>query len=199
MDPSLDSLLDASAPPVVRRGPGLTRELTALVAQAEAAARPTRHGLRTRVVVTGAAVVALSGIGVGASAAGVLPAPRWAPWYQSPVATHSQTVSSGARCDVTYGVKPVHDPAHPVSGPRLADAVTEATAFVRSFNFSTIDVADALDDVPATAMAADAGPEERETFAVQLALQGRLDRHLTARGLPVSVSVSAVQSCDGAR
>ncbi len=196
MDPSLDSLLDASAPPVARRGPELTRELAALVAETETTARP-RRGLRSRVAVAGAAVVALSGIGVGASAAGVLPAPRWAPWYESPVATHSQTVSSGARCDVTYGVKPVRDSAHPVSEPRLAVAVSEATQFVRDFDFSTIDLAAALDDVPATAQMSDAGPEERETFAVLHALQQRLDRHLAGRGLPTSVSVSTMQSCAG--
>ncbi len=197
MDPSLDSLLDASSPPVARRGPELTRELSALVADTETAVQGRRRRLRSRIALTGAGAVVLSGLGVGASAAGVLPAPHWAPWYQSPVAARTQVVSTGAPCEVSYGVKPVHDPAHPVSGPRQALAVAEATRFVRDFDFSTIDLAAALDDVPATAQLSGAGPEERETFAVLQALQQRLDRHLEGRGLPAAVSVSTAQTCTG--
>ena len=163
-------------------------------AEASTLGRSRRRG---RIALAGLAVLGVVGLGTGASAAGLAPAPQWAPWYDAPAAEHTQTVSSGAVCEVRYGVKGVRDPRHPVDPAERAAAVAAADDFLRDFDFATIDLDRAVERVPATAVDPGAGPEEVETFAVQLALQERVDAELTRLGLPTTVSVGAAQWCDG--
>lgn len=194
MEPSLDSLLAASAPPVARRTPNLERDLHAVVSDAEACAAPIRRGLRSRIAMSGLAAVGLIGVSAGASAAGVVPAPEWAPWYEKPAATHTQTVTSGTVCEVDYAIKAHNKQA--MSPAVHTAAVAAAEEFLRRFDFSTINIAEAVRNVPSTALLPEDPPDARETFAVQYHLAERVREHLIGRGLPPeAVSVSAAQTC----
>jgi hypothetical protein len=194
VEPSLDSLLAASAPPIGPRTPTLERDLHAVVADAESCAAPVRRGLRSRITISGLAAVGLIGVSAGASAAGVLPAPEWAPWYEKPTATHAQTVTSGAVCEVAYAIK-AHNKQTMDPAVHTA-AVTAAEDFLRRFDFSTINMTEAVRDVPSTAVLPEDPPEARETFAVQYHLAERVREHLIGQRLPpAAVSVSAAQTC----
>lgn len=194
MEPSLDSLLAASAPPIGRRTPALERDLHAVVSDAESCVAPVRRGLRSRITISGLAAVGLLGVSAGASVAGVLPAPEWAPWYEKPAATHAQTLTSGAVCEVAYAIKAHNEQT---MDPAVhAAAVTAAEDFLRRFDFSTINIAEAVRDVPPTAVLPEDRPEARETFAVLHHLGERVREHLSGQGLPpAAVSVSAAQTC----
>jgi hypothetical protein len=75
-------------------------------------------------------------------------------------------------------------------------AVAAAEDFLRRFDFSTINIAEAVRDVPSTAVLPEDPPEARETFAVQYHLSERVHEHLIGQGLPpAAVSVSAAQTC----
>lgn len=197
MEPSLDKLLSASAPPVTPRTPELERELARLAVEAETAVVPIRSRLRGRIALSALAALSVVGFGTAASAAGIVPAPPWAPWYDDPATTHNQTTSSGAECEVRYGAKAIRDQSHPVGESDRAAALAAAKDFLRDFDFATIDVGEAVERVPSTAVDPGAAADEVETFAVQLALQERLDAELTRQGLPATVGVSAATSCDG--
>jgi hypothetical protein len=194
VEPSLDSLIAASAPPIARRTPNLERDLHAVVSDAEFCSAPVRRGLRFRIAISGLAAVGLIGVTAGASVAGVLPTPEWAPWYEKPAATHAQTVTSGAVCEVAYAIK-AHNKQTMDPAVHTA-AVAAAEDFLRRFDFSTINIAEAVRDVPSTAVLPEDPPEARETFAVQYYLAERVREHLIDQGLPpAAVSVSAAQTC----
>jgi hypothetical protein len=194
MEPSLDTLLDLSRPPTARRTSDLERELLALVVAAEPAAR-VRRSLRARVTLSGLAAVGLMGLGAGASVAGVVPSPAWAPWYDGPSNRHTQTVTPDGRCETTYGIKAIEDQRHPATPATREAAVAAAREFLRGFDFSTIDVARAVEDLPPTATHPDDDPEDREATAVLLTLDERIKAHLAELGLPPTVGISMAQTC----
>ncbi len=197
MDPSLDSLIAASAPPTTPRTADLDRELAHLVAEAESGAAPGRWHVRRRLVLGAGVAAGLLGIGTAASAAGLAPAPAWAPWYSAPDVVHSQTTSTGAECDVSYRAKAISAPDVPATPAERTAAVTAGAEFLRDVDVTTIDVGDAVDRLPSSATVGDPTQAELEMFAVQFTLQERLDRELGRQGLPPTVSVSAMQQCDG--
>ncbi len=199
MEPTLESLLNASAPPVVARTPELERELSLLVVESEAAHAP-RRSRRTRLLTGAGLALGAVVLGSGASAAGVVSAPRWAPWYDNPDAAHTQRVSTGETCEVRYAAKAIEAADVPATDAERAAALAAGQEFLRGLDVDSIDVDRAVARVPRTALAGDESRAEVETFAVQLAAQERLDRELERRGLPATVSVSAATSCvDGAR
>jgi hypothetical protein len=199
MEPTLETLLNGSAPPVGARTTELEGELRVLVAASEAAAAPGRPR-RARLLAGAGIALGAVVLGSGASAAGLVPAPRWAPWFAAPDAVHSQHVSTGESCEVRYGVKSIEDPSHPATSAERAAAVAAGKSFLRGFDFASVDVDRAVEQVPATALAGDESRAELETFAVQLVVQERLDAELARRGLPATVGVSTATRCgDGAR
>jgi hypothetical protein len=194
MEPTIESLLDASAPPVGVRTPELQRELALLVTASEAAAAPRRS--RRRLFAGAGLALGAVVLGSGASAAGLVPTPPWAPWYADPDAVHSQSISTGQSCEVRYGVKPIEASDQPATPAEQAAAVRVGRAFLRGFDFAAVDVDRAVDRVPATALAGDETRAELETFAVQLVVQERLDAELARRGLPATLGVSTATSCE---
>lgn len=199
MTSSFDAVLDASAPSATPRTPELERELAVLISEAEAIAAPVPSRLRRRILIGGLATIGVLGVGATASATGLLP------WFDNPAAQNTQTTSTGASCEVKYGAKGIEDPKHPVDDTTRAAAVAAAGTFLRNFDFSIIDVGEAVKKLPPRATAdSETGPaqtvEEYETFAVQAELGRRLSAHLARHGLPAeAVSVSAMVSCDGGR
>lgn len=197
MTSSFDSLLDASAPPVTPRTPELERELTAMISEAEAVAAPARSRVRRRMLIGGLATIGVLGVGAVANAGGLLP------WFDNPANQHTQVISSGDSCDVHYGVKGIKDPKHPVDDASRAAALAAGEAFVEDFDFSTIDVDEAVKKLPPRATVdSERGPAEtvaeHETFAVDAELQRRLDDHLASLKLPVgAVAISMATSCVG--
>ena len=197
MASSLDHLLDASAPPTTVRTPQLDRELAALVTDAEAAV-PGRSRLRRRILIGGLATIGVLGVGATASATGMLPLP----WFDNPAARTTQTTSTGATCDVAYRAKGIEDPKHPVDAATRAATVTAADAFLKKFDFSKIDVDEAVKQLPPRATVdSERGPaetvEQYETFAVQVELERRVDVYLSQHGLPAeAISVAAAISCE---
>ena len=199
MTSSFDTLLDASAPSATPRTPELERELAVLISEAEAIAAPVPSRLRRRILIGGLATIGVLGVGATASATGLLP------WFDNPEAQNTQTTSTGASCEVKYRAKGIDDPKHPVGDTTRAAAVAAAGTFLRDFDFSRIDVREAVKKLPPRATAdSETGPaetvEEYETFAVQAELEKRLSAYLAQHGLPAEVvSVSAATSCDGGR
>lgn len=199
MTSSFDAQLDASAPSATPRTPELERELAVLIREAEAIAAPVPSRFRRRILIGGLATIGVLGGGATASATGLLP------WFDNPAAQNTQTTSTGASCEVKYGAKGIEDQKHPVDDTARAAAVAAAGTFLRDFDFSTIDVKEAVKKLPPRVTAdSEAGlaqtVEENETFAVQVELEKRLGAYLAQHGLPAeAVSVSAAISCDGGR
>lgn len=195
MEPSLDSMLTDSAPPITARTADLERGLHALVTDAESCAAPARRGLRSRLAISGLTAVGLFGLSAGASAAGVLPTPEWAPWYENPATTHTQTTASGGVCEFSYAIKEVNkDSVNPAA---QAAAVAEATDFLRRFDFSAINVSEAIRHVPSTTVLSE-DPEEREAEAVYAVVAERLDAHLAKQGLSrAGAALSMAVDCPG--
>lgn len=197
MTSSFDSMLDASAPPATPRTPELERELGAMISEAEAVAAPVPSRLRRRMLIGGLATIGVLGVGAAANAGGVLP------WFDSPAAQNTQVTSTGVSCEVVYGPKGHEDPNRSVNDATRAAAVAAAETFLREFDFSTIDVNEALKNLPPRATTdSESGPavtvEDHETSAVQAELGTRLSEYLAQRGLPAeAVSVSAATWCDG--
>ncbi len=103
-------------------------------------------------------------------------------------------MTSGAVCEVAYAIK-AHN-KETMSPAVHTAAVAAAENFLRRFDLSTIDVAEAVRNVPSTAVLPEDPPEARETFAVQYQLGERVREHLVSQGLPpAAVSVSAAQTC----
>jgi hypothetical protein len=170
MASSLDDLLRASAPPTTPHTPELARTLATLVSDAEAAA-PGRSRLRPRILIGGLATIGVLGVGATASATGVLPAP----WFDDPSAQTTQSTPSGPTCELRFRAKGISVQSHPVDNATRAKAVAAADAFLKGFDFSTIDVAD-----------------------VRAELERRVSIDLAQQGLPAeTVSVSEMKSCTG--
>lgn len=207
MDDHLDELIAAAEPPVARRTPELQRALDLLVADTEAAVA-TPHRIGRRLGVVSIAAAALLSVGAGASFAGIVPTPSWAPWYDDPTAIHEQTVlSTGTTCNVSYAARPFEDQGHPVSRSDRAAAVAAAQEFLRDFDLSAISVSDAVRkweaarphlDLPPEETPPEPTPDELELLAVQAELSQRLRTELERRGLSThAVDVAAASRCDG--
>lgn len=200
MASSLDDLLDGSAPPATPRTAELERELAALISEAESGAL-RRSRSRKRILIAGLATIGVVGAGATASATGLLPQP----WFDTPSARTTQPTSNGTSCDLAFRAKGHDDPAHPVDAATRDEAVRTADTFLKGFDFSTIDIDEAMKRLPPRATAdTERGPaetvEQYETYAVQTELDRLVGAHLSAHGLPATaVSVSAMTSCEGAR
>ena len=196
MASSLDDLLNASAPTATPHTTDLERELVALISAAEAAT-PERSRVRRRIVIAGLATIGVVGVGAAAGATGLLP------WFDDPSAQTRQTTSTGKTCDIAYRARGISDPKHPVDDATRTKTVSAADAFLKSFDISTINVAEAVKRLPPRATVdSERGPaetvEQHEGYAVQAELERRLGRYLADRGLPAhAVSVAAATSCMG--
>ncbi len=203
MPAELDSLISRAAPRVTPPHPHVQAALADLVAATEREAASAvvvplnRQRARVRAALGGLAAVALLGAGAGASAAGVLPAPRWAPWYDGPHVRQTQTTTPAGDCRTTYGLKAIEDPGRPATAAERDAALDGARTFLASVDVEAIDVARAVAQIPETAVVPGWTRAEREGFAIQLWLQDRLDRDLSRRGLVATVSVSMMQDCSG--
>ncbi|HEU4811888.1 MAG TPA: hypothetical protein VFT00_07085 [Nocardioides sp.] len=213
MDPQLDELLAAAAPPVARRTPDLQRTLAALVADAEAAVPSGGRRLARRVGIVSLAAVGVLGVGAAGAAAGFLPVS----WFDSPTALHEERVlSSGTACEVTYAARELEDPAHRVRPAARAAAMTAAQAFLHDFDLASISVTDAVakyeaaqakvrasreyQALPPDERGPELSPDELELVAVQAELSQRLSAELERRGLSLHVvDVAAGSRCGDER
>jgi hypothetical protein len=204
MDDHLDELIAAAAPAVARRTPELQRALDLLVAETESAV-PTPHRIGRRLGVVSIAAAALLSVGAGASFAGIVPTPSWAPWYDDPTAIHEHAVlSTGTTCNVSYAARPFEEQGHPVSRSDRAAAVAAAQEFLGNFDLSTISVSDAVRKWRAARAHLELPPEEPEPtpdelelLAVQAELSQRLRTELERQGLSThAVDVAAASRCD---
>lgn len=192
---SLDEQLALSSPPVPARSPELDAELVHVIAQAETAARPRPNRRRKTVAIGGLVVV--GALGSGAAAAGIIP------WFQSAPSHGVVTTSTGAQCDLTFGVKHVNDPAAPVSDDVQAKAKAAADKYLSDFDVSTISVAQATQAAgPRPTVDSEAGPamtvDEYEVQAVHDEVRRRVEAELARQHLPSSaVGLSMASSCDG--
>ena len=194
---SLEDQLTMSAPPVPVQSDELDRELRLVNSQAEDLATSTRSRPRRRLALGALTAFGVIGAGVGAAgAAGVLP------WFETAPTHGVVTTSTGTHCEISFGVKPIQDPARPVAAATRAAAVTAAESFLRSFDVSSIKVADATRERPPRAVVdSESGPAqsvvEYETDAVIREVQERVGNVLAQQGLPATaISVSAATSCD---
>lgn len=126
----LDDVLTAAAPAVTPRTPQLQQELDALVAESEAVQRRGRRGVRMAVV--GSVVAGALGLGTVASATGILPG-------LTLLAT-----ASGQTCEVQVHAGPLKaGDGQPLgaafSAGEQKEALTAARAFLRSFDYASID------------------------------------------------------------
>jgi hypothetical protein len=186
------------APPVPRHTSELEGELAFVIAEAERQAGSARLRSRFRLAIGGFTVVGALSVGTAAAgAAGIIP------WFETAPSHGVVTTSTGSECRVTFGVKAIDDPDHPVVGSTGAAAVAAAEEFLEGFDVSRINVEDATRGLPPRAtVGSEAGPaesiEEYETNAVMVAVQKRVDADLAQQGLPTTaVSVSMARSCDG--
>lgn len=196
---SLEEQLTLSAPPVPAHNDELHRELLLINDRAEAMASSSRSRPRRRRLTLGAlAAIGVVGAGVGAAgAAGILP------WFDTAPVHGVMTTSTGEKCEITLGVKPIEDPSRPVTPATRAAAVAAAESFLRDLDVSSINVAEATRGLPPRATVdSESGPAqsvaEYETDAVSHVVQERVDDALRQQGLPVSAtSISVLTSCDG--
>ncbi|VXC42054.1 hypothetical protein [Aeromicrobium sp. 9AM] len=173
MPSSLDDLLASSTPATTPRTAELDRELAVVVSAAEVAATaPSRR--RKRIAIVSLATIGILGAGAAAGATGLLPTP----WFDDPAARTTQTSPDGKTCDLAFSAKGLHDPAHPVNEATRAETIAAADAFLKGFDFSTI--------------------EQYKGDTMRAELARRLSAHLAQQGLPPeAVSVAAMASCLG--
>lgn len=132
----LDEILEQAAPATtVRRTPELEQALHLLATDAESRVRRPRR--RRRIAVVAAATTGVLGLGTaGAMAVGVMPG--WTPW----------TTGSGSSCEMRFTADPgVLEPNHVTvtySEAEQRRAADDATRFLGSFDYHSIDEADAI-------------------------------------------------------
>lgn len=213
MDPRLDELISAAAPPLAQRTPELQHGLYALVADAEAAAVPSRRRLGRRIGAVSLAAVAVLGVGAAAGAAGLIPTPSSGSWFTEPSARHQEVVLSfGSRCKVTYAAVPQEVwEGRPVSPADQAAAMSVVQEFLSDFDLATISVDDAVKKYEAASNAARADLERRlppeeippkqtsdevKVAAVGAELYERLSSELQRQGLsPHAVTMASSDTC----
>jgi hypothetical protein len=195
---SFDDQLARANPPAPVHTSELDDELLFVIAEAERLATRTQSRHRRRVVTGGLAALALIGTGTAAAAAGGI-----LPWFDDAPSRGVVTTSTGAECELVFGVKGHSDPAHPVDSATRATAVAAAEAFLERLDLSSIDVDEAAAGLPPRAtFDSEAGPaesvDEYETYAVMAEVEDRVNAALEKQGLPTgAVSVSMFSSCDG--
>lgn len=194
---SIEDQLTLSAPSVPVYSVDLDRELLIVNARAEDLA-PARSRPRRRL-----AVGALAALGVIAAGTGTAGAAGLLPWFDTAPAHGIVTTSTGVECKLTFGVKALADPSHPLAPATNAAAVATAESILKHLDVSSIDIADATRGMPARATVdSESGPAqsvvEYETDAVSRVVQERVDDALGEQGLPsAAISVSTARSCDG--
>lgn len=191
----LDELLDRSAPATATRTATLQNELQRMVANAEAATRPRRNGLKAGLVSVMAAGVFSVGT-AGAMAAGIVATPSWIPW----------ATDSGSSCAMQFTASaagPDEEHGRPYTEAEQQRAVTEANRFLASFDYSSINEADAIrawKEAEDAAVAGQPDPDERQPrlsgddlaiTAVRHQVWNRLAADLTAHGIPTDTVVFA--------
>lgn len=197
----LDELLTASAPPVTDRAPQLERELHALVADSEEAARPSRRW-PVRVALVGGALAGVVGLGTVASATGFLPG-----WP-------SLSTPSGETCRIEISataLEPGEGEAisSTFSSTERDQALTATQAFLAAYDYDAVDRDEAVaawQAEEAEVRAAQTDPAERqpkltgedlEVQAMWWAVQDDLRTHLTAQGLDIrAVSLGVGSRCE---
>lgn len=193
---SFDEHLSLSSPQVPAPTPELDAELARVVAEAERLASRPQSRRNGRYVIGGLVVLGTLGAGGAAAAAGILP------WFDDAPSHGVVTTSAGARCNLTFGIKQVHDPAAPVDDAVRAEVTTAAVKFLRDLDVSALSVAQATHGAaPRPTVDSEAGPsltvDEYEVEAVYYLVGQRLDARLAKQHLPSSsVSLSLATSCD---
>jgi hypothetical protein len=192
----MDHHLNAAAPPLAPRTPGLREDLDTLVA---AVGRAPRRRLR---LVVGSAVV-VAGLGAGSAAAGVLPVS----WFDRPEARHGTVVlSSGHRCQATFAIRPVDGTSEPgtlaaaqeaLAGTDVADLSLDAA--VRRWRSArrALHATPAWRATPEAERAPEPTGDDLELTALGAEVQARVASSLRRAGLDAGhVSVAEAWSCD---
>ncbi len=194
---SFDEQLALSSPAVPARSAELDAEFLSVIAQAEGAAGSRRKRRHRGVVIGGLITAGVLGAGGAATAAGIVP------WFESAPSHGVVTTSTGARCTLTFGVKPLDDPAAPVSDALRAKVTVAAEKYLRSLDVSTLSVAQATQaTAPRPTVDSEAGPavtvDEYQVDAVYQEVGRLMDAALARQHLPLSaVSLGVLSSCDG--
>jgi hypothetical protein len=196
---SLDDALAAATPPTAPRTPALERELHALVAEAEAVTRRGRRHRRIGIAVVSAlSVIPLT---AAASAAGVLPS--WVPW----------TTDGGSTCQMAFTASALGPNGEPLgrsyADPSTQSAVREASRFLSTFNYDSIDQTAAIARFrkqEQAAIASQDDPDEVQPHltgddlaltAVYAEVWKRLEEHLRAEGIPTDrIGLGQAWSCE---
>jgi len=219
MDHELDALLRGSSPTLVKRTDDLQHDLDVLISETEMAVSLRKRRVTRRVGLIGLAVSSMLGLGVAASAAGLVATP----WTTSPDEPfsypgpflHADVLQHvGTNCKYVYGASDVEYPKHPVGKEDRYLARVHAKQFVSDFDLSTISVpaaerrylaeysqmaasagpADA--EAPPTRLTPEGSPDDIRTSAVQAELDRRLQADLKMRGLSThAVSVVGMPEC----
>jgi hypothetical protein len=194
---SFEEQLALSSPAVPARSPELDAEFARVIAQAEGVAGSRRRRRHRGVVIGGLITAGLLGAGGAATAAGIFP------WFESAPSHGVMTTSTGARCALAFGVKPLDDPAAPISDALRAQVTVAAEKYLRNFDVSTLSVAQATRATsPRPTVDSEAGPamtvDEYEVDAVYQEVGRLMDTALARQHLPSSaVSLAMASSCDG--
>jgi len=221
MDQELDDLLRASSPTLAERTDDVQRDLDRLVSETETAVSLRKRRATRRVGLIGLAVSSVLGLGVTASAAGLVdtpwttnpekPFPFPGPFLHADVLQHV-----GTDCKYVYAASDVKDPKHPVGKNDRYRALEHARQFVLDFDISTISVPDAERrylieysrwaasagtppdvQVPSSQLTPDGSPDDIRTAAVQMEMDRRLQADLKARGLSThAVTVMGRPECE---
>lgn len=199
----LDDLLAAAAPPVATRDEGLRADLDDLVDRTQHVAVPRR---RRRLRVASVAVVGVLAAGTGAAAAGAF-SPRSFPWH----------TESGSTCTVEFdvfihdrnnGEQPLSPEVAAMSRAQKMEVVRTAQAFLRNFDYATIDHERAIrlwqaaedraiaSEPPGDRQSRDVG-DELAMDAVRYVVDNRLTAYLLRRGLnPDALIYGQGNRCD---
>lgn len=184
----LDDVLSGAAPAVTQRTPELQQELRALVMESEAVQRRGRRLVRVGFV--GSVVMGALGLGTVASATGMLPG-----WTLLGTA-------SGQTCEVQVHAGPLEaGDGEPVSASfsrgEQAESLAAAEAFLRSFDYDSVDHREAIAEwrvAESEVRRAQEGAGERqprlegdelEVTAVTHAVVERMQSELAADGLDI--------------
>lgn len=219
MDQDLDSVLGTSAPELAERTDDVLRDLYLVVADAETIAFPHKRRMTQRLGLVGLAAAGVLGLGVAASASGLVDTP-WSNAasktfsYPGPFVHADELEHVGTDCKVVFGASETEELEHPVSKTDRYEALQHAKQFILNFDISTIPVADAEaryreeyaamrasmgpqdPDRPASQLTPEGSPGEIKAWALLGELDRRLQADLKAHGLSThAVSAVAMPEC----
>jgi hypothetical protein len=184
-------MLEDAGPAVSARSAELEAELEALILTTETCAAKRRPSLGVRLGIAAGTALGVVGVAGVANAAGIGPSFEWVPWH-----TESGTSCQFRTQATPDGLLPTSERDAP-SERETRRAVAAAAAYLRTFDYDSIDVAEAIRQYEVLPDQPDFTGDQLELTAVNSYVAGVVNDYLEQQGLnPTAVLYATETRCD---